>query len=387
MSIPYSLAIVGAGFSGCVLARQLAEAGHNVTVFDSRAHVGGNCHTARDKTTGIMVHTYGPHIFHTDDTRVWEFITRFGDMCPYNHRVKAITGNKVYSLPVNLLTINQFFGTTFSPAEAMAFIQSKSIKPKTGEAANFEEQALYWVGQELYEAFFRSYTLKQWGMDPVELPAAILKRLPLRFNYDDSYFNHRYQAIPREGYTPIMEKMLEHRSITLHLDTRFDQALQTDFDHVFYSGPLDAWFDHALGPLPYRTLDFTRYTVEGDYQGTAVMNYCDASVDHTRITEHKHFAPWETHQSTVCYREYSRLCQVDDIPYYPIRLAQETALLQAYVALAKKQQGITFMGRLGTYRYLDMDVTIKESLAVADRFLSLTSNTADMPAFVIDPLA
>ena len=379
-----SLAIVGAGFSGAVVARQLAEAGHRAVVFDSRPHVAGNCHTVRD-ADGPMVHVYGPHIFHTQHERVWEYINRFGEMVPYNHRVKATSQGRVYSLPVNLLTINQFFGTTLSPDEAKQLIEDKSDK-SIGEPVTFEDQALKFVGRELYEAFFAGYTKKQWGLDPQELPASILARLPVRFTYDDSYFNHPWQAIPRHGYTPIVEAILDHPSVEVRLSTSFDRSMAEGFDHVVWTGPIDAWFGHSHGRLGYRTLDFVEERHDGDFQGCPVMNYCDEDVPYTRITEHKHFAPWEDHARTVTYREYSRLAGEDDVPYYPIRLVQEKEQLLQYVQLAESERGVTFMGRLGTYRYLDMDVTIHEALDTADRMVAALADGGEMPTFSVDPL-
>nr|WP_242482297.1 UDP-galactopyranose mutase [Thiocystis violacea] len=287
---------------------------------------------------------------------------------PFVNRVKAVARGRVFTLPINLLTINQFFGRTFSPEEARRFIGSiadTSIEnPRT-----FEEQALAFVGKDLYETFLEGYTLKQWGRHPSQLPASVLKRLPLRFNYDDNYYSHPYQGIPREGYTHIVEKLLDHAGIRVHLETSFTQADRKGFSHLFYSGPIDAWFDDAEGRLAYRTLDFETLRAEGDLQGTAVINYCDPEVPWTRISEHKHFAPWESHERTVAFKEFSRVCEAGDIPYYPIPLVAEQAQLQRYLDLARAEQGMTFLGRLGTYRYLDMDVTIKEALEVADRFL------------------
>lgn len=367
-----NIAVVGAGFSGAVIAHQLAKAGHKVTVYESRSHLGGNSHTERDPETGVMVHAYGPHIFHTDNERAWEFVNSFGRFMPYVNRVKAVAQGKVYSLPINLLTINQFFGKTFRPAEAIAFVES--IAEKTVEnPASFEEQALRFLGRDLYEAFFKGYTLKQWGMHPRELPASILKRLPVRFNYDDNYYNHKYQGIPEDGYTALIDRMLDVRGITVHLNVRFEASQKAGFDHVFYSGPIDAWFNYVYGCLSYRTLDFKILRDDGDYQGNAVINYCDDDVPYTRITEHKHFAPWESHEKTVCYMEYSRDCGENDIPYYPIRLAGEMTQLAKYEALAQKEADVTFVGRLGTYRYLDMDMSIDESLKISAKFLKETS--------------
>jgi len=381
-----NIAIVGAGFSGAVIAHQLAHAGYQVDVFETRPHVAGNCHSERDADTGVMLHVYGPHIFHTDNERAWEFVNRFSEFKPYVNRVKAITNDRVYTLPINLLTINQFFGKTFRPEQAATFLAGlgdKSIE----NPLTFEDQALRFVGRELYEAFFKTYTIKQWGLSPTELPASILKRLPVRFNYDDNYFNHKYQGMPAEGYTTLVEKILEAPGITVHLSTPFDPASKADYAHVFYSGPIDAWFKHAEGRLPYRTLDFEVFRDKGDYQGNAVINYCDDAERYTRITEHKHFSPWEQHEKTVLYKEYSRQCEPADIPYYPIRLARDKEQLERYVKLGRNETNVTFVGRLGTYRYLDMDVTINEALITADKFLAAASDRTSMPAFVIDPLA
>ncbi|SHH16969.1 UDP-galactopyranose mutase [Cognatiyoonia sediminum] len=376
--------IVGAGFSGAVIAREFAEAGHDVRVIEARSHVAGNCYTERDAETGVLLHVYGPHIFHTANEDIWNYVTRWGSFMPYSHRVQTTVGEKVFSLPINLLTINQFFNKAFRPDEARAFVAEQAdgtiIDPQS-----FEDQALSMVGPDLYEAFFKGYTEKQWGCSPTELPASILKRLPLRFNYDDSYFNHPFQGIPEHGYTPIVESILDHPRIDVQLNTVFDPK-DTDDAHVFWSGPLDGYFDHKLGRLGYRTLDFHHFREEGDWQGTPVMNYGLRDVPYTRITEHKHFAPWEEHEKTLCTREYSRECGPDDIPYYPIRLVDEKAMLSEYVDLARATENVTFIGRLGTYRYLDMDVCIKEALDVAETYLTAHSEGRPIPTFVHDPL-
>ena len=374
--------IVGAGLSGAVIGRSLAEQGATVQIVDQRSHVAGNCHTQRDPETGVMVHVYGPHIFHTDDDGVWDYVNRFGSFRPYLNRVKITSGGAVYSLPVNLHTINQFFGKTMGPAEAKAFLESQADSMIT-DPQTFEEQALRFVGPDLYEAFFKGYTQKQWGCSPQALPASILKRLPIRFNYDDNYFFHKHQGMPENGYTAMVERILDHENIQVALNTRFDRASVDGVDHVFYSGPIDGWFDYDLGRLGYRTLDFERFTHSGDWQGCAVMNYGEMHVPYTRITEHKHFAPWEQHEGSVLYREFSRACGPDDIPYYPIRQVEERALLRDYVDRAQAETGVTFVGRLGTYRYLDMDVTIREAMDCANKFIAQGRN---MPAFSAPPL-
>lgn len=378
--------MVGAGLSGAVIGRHLAEAGHQVQVVDGRDHIGGNCHTARDPATGVLLHVYGPHIFHTDDAEVWDYVNGFARFLPYRNRVKTTAQGQVYSLPVNLHTINQFFGKTLRPEEARAFIAQEQADTSIEDPQSFEDQALRFVGRDLYEAFFKGYTIKQWGVQPAELPASILKRLPLRFNYDDNYFFHKYQGMPAEGYSDMIAKILDHPGINVKLETVFSRDETADFDHVFYSGPLDGYFDYELGRLGYRTLDFEKFTHEGDYQGCAVMNYGDLDVPYTRITEHKHFAPWESHEGSVCYREFSRSAGPGDIPYYPIRQLKEKALLADYVARAEATSGVSFVGRLGTYRYLDMDVTIREALDAARGFLQAQSAGQAIPAFWTAPL-
>ncbi|MCX5619422.1 MULTISPECIES: UDP-galactopyranose mutase [Bombella] len=379
--------VIGAGFSGTIISRHLALHGHDVLLLDERPHLAGNCHTSRDPSSHIMLHHYGPHIFHTAHHHVWEFITQFGTFRPYINRVKAIAQNHVFSLPINLMTINQFYKKTLNPQEAEQFIYNiadKTIK----NPSNFEEQAISLIGKDLYNTFFRGYTRKQWGMDPKELPASILKRLPIRFNYDDNYFNHPYQGIPEQGYTALINSMLLNLPIDIQLNTRFeDIPFKNQFDHIFYTGPLDRYFNYAYGRLPYRTLDFEKYEGLGDYQGTAVINYCDEAVPYTRIAEHKHFTPWEAPhlKKTVWFREYSRLAQADDAPYYPIRLAHKSQNLAHYIQKARATPHVSFLGRLGTYRYLDMDVTINEALQACQKIDHALKSDTPIPSFFIDP--
>ena len=380
-----NVAVVGAGFSGAVIARELSEAGAHLHVFEARNHIAGNCHSERDPETGVMAHVYGPHIFHTDYLRVWDYVQRFGSFMPYVNRVKAQAQGRIFTLPINLLTINQFFGKTLSPNAARSFIESLG-DVSIESPLTFEDQALRFIGRDLYEAFFKGYTEKQWGVSPRDLPASILKRLPVRFNYDDNYFAHRFQGMPREGYTDLVGRMLDHASVSVHLGVQFDRAQVRDYDHVFYSGPIDAWFGHDEGRLGYRTLDFEAHRAEGDAQGCAVMNYCDRDIPWTRISEHKHFAPWETHEKTLCFKEFSRSCEPGDTPYYPTRLVHEMDLLKQYVERAEKETGMSFVGRLGTYRYLDMDVTIKEALEMADAFKLAIKSSSRPPVFSVHPL-
>jgi UDP-galactopyranose mutase len=362
------IGVVGAGFSGTVLARALAQAGFLVTLHEARAHIGGNCHTERCPRIGVMVHVYGPHIFHTNDAEVWDYANRFARFRPYCHRVKASLGGRIFSMPINLHTINQFFGTAFSPAEAERFVAEQTIRTG-GAPENLEEQALSMMGPALYEAFFKGYTQKQWGCAPATLPASILTRLPLRFSYEDNYFFHSFQGIPEDGYTKLIARILDHPNIDVHLNSPATRGMAQRYDHLFWTGPLDAYFGHSHGRLGYRTLDFDRFETRGDGQGCAVMNYPEPHLPHTRVTEHKHFAPWEQHENSVLYRETPRACGVGDIPYYPIRLTTEKALLSTYECLALAEENVRFLGRLGTYRYLDMDVTIREALNAASTFL------------------
>ena len=360
--------IVGAGFSGAVVAEQLSKIdGNEITVIDERTHIGGNCYTERDQQTNVMIHKYGPHIFNTDNEEVWNYIQQFGEMVPFVNRVKSIYKGNVYSMPINLHTINQFFGKTLNPAEAHEFIdllaEKDIIDPK-----NFEEQALKFIGKDLYDAFFYGYTKKQWGCEPTELPAAILKRLPVRFNYNDNYYANPYQGIPKNGYTAIFEKLLSHPNIKVELESKFDSKYDvSSFEHVYYTGPIDAFFEYRFGRLSYRTVYFEREVTDGDYQGNPVINYADPSIPYTRVHEHKHFTPWEDHKKTVYFKEYSKETEPNDIPYYPKRLAPDMELLERYQEEVKKLDKFTFLGRLATYRYMDMHHVIAEALNIINK--------------------
>ena len=379
------IACIGAGFSGAVIARELARAGYEVDVFESRNHVAGNCHTERDAETGVMIHVYGPHIFHTSNEFVWNYVQQFDEFVPFINRVKARHNDQIYSLPINLSTINQFFSKCFSPTEAKEYIREIGDS-SINQPESFEEQALKFVGGDLYEAFFKNYTLKQWGLEPSRLPASILKRLPVRFDYNDNYYASKYQGIPRNGYTHVVSKILDHPHINVYLNSSFKRENAANYAQVFYSGPIDAWFDYSDGALGYRTLTFEKEVHDGDYQGNPVINYSDLSFPYTRISEHKHFAPWEEHKKTVIYKEFSRLCGPNDIPYYPIRLIDDKIQLQRYIELASLEPNVTFVGRLGTYRYLDMHITIAEALDVSKAFLEDPSGSQKFPNFLINPL-
>lgn len=373
--------VIGAGFSGAVIARTLVESlPCHVTVVDERAHVAGNCHTERDASTGVMVHRYGPHIFNTSQPQVWEYVNRFGRFRAWVNRVKAITPRGVFSLPINLHTINQFFGKTLNPVEARTFIASLG-DTSIGEPRNFEEQALKMIGRDLYDTFFHGYTLKQWGCEPRELSASILKRLPVRFSYDDNYYDKEWQGIPEDGYSSVVSNILDHPQIELQLGVHFAPGEPRKTDHLFFTGPLDSYFGHHLGRLSYRTVTFERGEAEGDFQGNAVINYSDPAVPFTRIHEHRHFAPWETHERTVYFKEYSKETEPGDVPYYPKRLGPDMLLLKKYRELAAKERGVSFLGRLATYRYMDMEKVIGEALAFGEAFARAYKQDAPLPVF------
>ncbi|MEO7961646.1 MAG: UDP-galactopyranose mutase [Ginsengibacter sp.] len=381
--MPPRFLIIGAGFSGAVLAHNLSKLleGCHIDVWEENPHVAGNCYTARDAATGIMVHQYGPHIFNTDKKHLWDFVNQFVTLKPFHHKVKAVSKGAIFSLPVNLHTINQFFNKNFSPEEAKDFIAGKADK-NIVEPDNFEEQALKFIGPDLYKAFFYGYTKKQWGCEPAALPASILKRLPLRFNYDDRYYNNAYVGIPEEGYTPFVEKLLNHKFIRLTLNKKFTHSDDlSEYDHIFFTGPIDAYFNYSFGRLGYRTVTFEPIYATGDYQGTAVINYCDETVKHTRMTEHKHFAPWEQHEKTICFREYSKETTADDIPFYPKRLANDKALLMKYRHEAEELGNTSFLGRLATYRYMDMHHVIDEALNFSEKFAKAFSAKEMLPVF------
>jgi len=367
MTVP-NVVIVGAGLSGAVLARELADRGIRCLVVDRKSHVAGNCYTRLDVDTGIMEHVYGAHVFNTDNETIWSYIQRFCTMGAFINRVKVDLPSGVYSFPINLHTINQFFGLRLNPTEARAFLAAKGdssiVEPKS-----FEEQALRFVGPELYRAFFYGYTKKQWGCEPSQLPASILKRVPIRFNYDDRYYSGRFQGIPKEGYTVAVERILDHPHISVKLDTTWEEAMRDEFDYIFYTGALDAFYGFRCGRLGYRTVYWNKISASGDFQGNAVLNYPSIDVPHTRICEHKHFTPWESHERTIAFVEFSKETGPEDIPYYPKRLAPDLETLTQYQALARSEDNVFFLGRLATYRYLDMHVVIDEALRLAQRFL------------------
>lgn len=360
-----TVVMAGAGLATAVLARELVERTDlRCLVLESNDHIGGHCHSYRDDRTGIMVHAHGPHIFHTVHEDVWAYLNRFASFEPYQHRIKAVTARGIFGLPINLHTINQFFGKTFDPDEARRFVASLG-DASIEEPDNVEEQALRFIGKDLYEAFFRDYTKKHWGRDPRELPASILKRLPVRFTYDDNYYDSRYTAIPANGYSAMIEAMFDHPDIEVQLGTEAGAGMCGEFRHMFWSGTIDGFFGHRRGRLGYRTLEWDKQYAIGDLQGAAQINYTSMDVPYTRICEHKFFTPWEHHAESVAFVETSRDAGEDDIPYYPLRLEPDRALYAEYETLARELENVSFIGRLGTYRYLDMDTVVKEMLDFA----------------------
>ena len=379
----HKLLIVGAGFSGAVLAQQLAaNLDCEIDIWDERDHIAGNCFTKRDAATNVMVHEYGPHIFNTDKKEIWDYVNSFTEFKPYINRIKANYNDKIYSLPINLHTINQFFNKNLNPSEAKEFISSIADK-EIEEPKTFEEQALKFIGKDLYKAFFYGYTKKQWGCEPSELPASILKRLPLRFNYDDNYYNNPYQGIPVYGYTALIEKLLSNSKIEVSLNKKFNRQdiKPGEYDHIFYTGPIDSFFGYSHGRLGYRTVVFEKHLAEGDYQGAAVINYCNEEIPYTRVHEHKHFTPWEQHEKTVYFKEFSKETTETDMPYYPKRLKADKEILLAYREEALKLKGVSFLGRLATYRYMDMHHVIGEALDMSVKIIEASNSGAANPVF------
>lgn len=376
--------IVGAGLTGSVIARILAEAGHDCVIYERDGHVAGNCHTAADPETGILVHQYGPHTLHTDNQDIWTFLERFTQFHPYRHRKQAWAQGKLYPFPINLDAINQFFGTSLTVDTVQDFFDEQAVQLDHAPR-NFEEAALSAIGPNLYEAFYHGYTTKQWGRSADELPAFIFRRLPVHMSKDSNVFHHTKQGQPREGYTKMVENILDHDNIELVLNRPFEIGNDQDgFDHVFYSGAIDHFFDCRLGRLAYRTLDFEHAYRDGQFQDCGTVNYCDLNVPYTRVVEHKHFWPAQKHERTVISYEYSRECGPDDKPYYPIRLTKDNLLYEDYVALAKQEPNVSFVGRLGTYRYLDMDVAIGEAMNAAEGTIAAINGECPIPTFFVD---
>ncbi len=359
----YDYLIVGAGLYGAVYARQKTDAGKKCLVIDRRDHIAGNVYT--EKMRGVDVHVYGPHIFHTDKDDVWEYVNRFAS---FNHFVYSPVANyngELYNLPFNMNTFTKMWPDVKTPAEARAKIEAQVRAAGITEPKNLEEQAISLVGTDIYEKLIKGYTEKQWGRPCKELPAFIIKRLPVRFTYDNNYFNHPHQGIPKEGYTEMVRRMLDGIDVRLGVDYLADRdALRSLADTVIYTGPIDEYFDYCYGELQYRSLRFeTEVLDEENHQGIAGMNYTDSNHPYTRIIEHKHFLFGAGDpDKTVITREYSATWKKGDEPYYPINDETNGALYQKYLEKAQSEVGVRFGGRLGTYRYMDMDKVIKQAL-------------------------
>ena len=329
------LLIVGAGFFGATLAERVASLGKRVVVIDRRPHIGGNAYTETCAKTGIEIHRYGAHLFHTSNKTVWDYLHGFTRFTPYQHRVFTTFRDKVYAMPINLGTICQYFGRRLSPAQARALVADQASELSGREPANLEEKAISLIGRPLYEAFIRGYTAKQWQTDPRELPPGIISRLPVRYNFDNRYFSDAYEGLPADGYTQVFRRMLDNANIEVALGVDFfDLKPQIPLGlPVVYTGPIDRYFDYAEGELGWRTIDFENEVLDtGDFQGVAVMNYADEDVPFTRIIEFRHFNPERAYQTerTHIAREYSRFAKRADEPYYPIDTARDKAMYQAY---------------------------------------------------------
>ena len=371
------LVVVGSGLFGLTIAEQAAtELGLKVALLDRRSHIGGNAYSEKEKQTGIEVHRYGAHLFHTSNERVWEYVNRFTEFTNYVHRVYTRHNGIVYPMPINLGTINQFFNAAYSPAEAKALIAEQAGELAGTDPQNLNDKGISLIGRPLYEAFIKHYTAKQWQTPPEELPASIISRLPVRYNYDNRYFNDKYEGLPVDGYAAWLERMAAHPNIEVHLNTDFfEPGHQYSRENVLgqipvvYTGPVDRYFDYTEGDLSWRTIDLEEEVLPiEDFQGCSVMNYPDADVPFTRIHEFRHFHPERdyTKDATVIMREYSRFANKGDEPYYPVNTSVDREKLLAYRDLAKGENNVLFGGRLGTYKYLDMHMAIGAALSMFD---------------------
>ncbi len=368
----HDLVVVGSGLFGLTIAERCADdLGLRVLVLDRRYHLGGNAYSERDPDTGIEVHKYGAHLFHTSNKRVWEYVNRFTSFTGYQHRVFTIYAGRVYPMPINLATICEYNGRAMNPAEARALVAEQAGEIASADARNLEEKGVSLIGRPLYEAFIRGYTAKQWQTDPRELPPEIISRLPVRYNFDNRYFNDTYEGLPTNGYTAWLTRMADHDRIEVRLETDFFDLRDDLVGNVpvVFTGPVDQYFGYAAGDLSWRTIDF-EYEVApvGDFQGTSVMNYADEGVPYTRIIEPRHFHPERDYpgDKTVIMREFSRFADKGDEPYYPINTPEDRERLLAYRDLARKEDQVLFGGRLGTYKYLDMHMAIGSALSVYD---------------------
>jgi len=372
----YDLVVVGSGLFGLTVAERVADGlGKRVLVLERRDHVGGNAWSEREPSTGIEVHRYGAHLFHTSNARVWDYVNRFTSFTGYQHRVFSVFKSQVYPMPINLGTICAYFGRHLSPQEARALVSDQSQEVAPGAAANLEEKAISLIGRPLYEAFVRGYTAKQWQTDPRELDPGIIARLPVRYTFDNRYFADTFEGLPVNGYDAWLGRMAEHPLVDVQLsvdyfDVRHDLRAEVP---VVYTGPLDRYFGYAEGTLGWRTLDFEQEVLPvGDFQGTPVMNYADEDVPWTRIHEFRHFHPERAYPQdrTVIVREFSRAAGRDDEPYYPIGASTDRDRLERYRARAQREHNVLFGGRLGTYKYLDMHMAIASALTMVDNVLT-----------------
>jgi UDP-galactopyranose mutase len=367
------LVIVGSGFFGLTVAERCAsDLGLRVLIVERRPHIGGNAYSEPEPETGIEIHRYGAHLFHTSNERVWEYANRFTAFTGYQHRVFSIYKGRVYPLPINLATMCEYFGMVLSPDEARKLVAEQAAEVPDGQAASLEQKAISLIGRPLYEAFYRGYTFKQWQTDPADLPPEIITRLPVRYTFNNRYFSDTFEGLPADGYTAWLERMADHPNIEVRLNTEFAQVRSDVAGRVplVYTGPLDEYFGYEAGDLGWRTLDFdTEVLATGDFQGTPVMNYADEDVPFTRIHEFRHFHPerdWYPRDKTVIMREFSRFAERGDEPYYPINTAADRARLLTYRELAGRETGVLFGGRLGTYKYLDMHMAIGSALSMYD---------------------
>ncbi len=365
----YDYLIVGAGLTGATLARELTDAGKRCLVVDRRSHIGGNVYT--ETVDGIDVHRYGAHIFHTDNEALWQYLHRFVRMNRYTNSPIANYKGRLYNLPFNMNTFYQLWGVR-TPQEAMAKIEEQRLAAGITQPRNLEEQAISLVGTDIYEILVKGYTEKQWGRPCNQLPPEIIRRLPVRFTFDNNYFNAAYQGVPVEGYTQLVEKLLEGSELRLSCDyLENKEELRPLAKRVIYTGCIDAYFGFCYGPLEYRRVRFeTKKLDMPNYQGNAVVNYTDADTPYTRVIEHKHFA-FGTQPTTIVSWEYSAEWQPGDEPYYPINNGQNQALYQRYAALAEKEPDTVFAGRLAQYRYYDMDKAMENALSLAGQLLEV----------------
>ena len=370
------LVVVGSGFFGLTVAQQAADQlGLKVKVLERRNHIGGNAYSEFDSETGIEIHKYGSHLFHTSNERVWEYVNRFTAFNDYKHLVWAKHNGDLYPMPINLDTINKFFNKTFDSDQARDFIQGQADENRASSAGNLEERAIALVGQPLYEAFIKGYTEKQWQTDPKLLPADVINRLPMRFTTEHRYFNDKYEGLPLAGYTAWLENMANHPNIEVSLSQDFFDCKSELVGQVpvVYTGPIDRYFDYEFGELGWRTLDFESEVVEtGDFQNTSVVNYSDLDVPFTRIHEYRHLHPEREYQdeSTYISREYSRFASKEDEPYYPVNTDADREKLNQYRALIDNEEIVWFGGRLGSYQYLDMHMAIASALTVFENQIS-----------------